>query len=720
MKKNFGVDFKKILTIIILTAALCCFAAGCEDGETATVTDIALRARGLSDGVLNITEGAETIITATLTPSDSAEEVTFSTADASVASVSASGAVRGVAAGETTLTAAAGGYSETIIVRVAKYVSVERIAFSSSEVEIATGVRKQLEYEVFPADATNKALSFTVSPAGGGVTVTSEGIVEVENGIEGGTEFTVTAVAANETGVSASVTIVIMTYALEDILLVGNDFHTEISEITVPLDEPYRVLFQQAVPEKAIAPGEMIPTEWRSDDESVCTVNGKGRLTFLSEGTATITMSAMGIEKSVRVTVTEPCGDFKDGYYLPQSYIDAIDAVPAPSADGWNVFADFRDGGTGAADARRFVLCNYKYFTGPSSWFAGGGYCIEMGGWDNIHSGLEDDDLPGEGQPNLYMWTKLTLGGEATSVRAHFEYRQSDATFKYKLRFSAMDIEDDYKKYRLSDWQTDSFNTDPNLSAGETFIEADIPAELKGKTVLLILEYDDIDYTVDGILNGVESVNIKYFSLLNYDGTPIENAFWLLGDDIMSEDYTGTLAQDIAAGAGLTLFRDTVNDSKVTGGAKSGIVERIDSGYYRDKLARYGAPEVIAVQRGTHDVYAYSMGEIELGAVADTDKTTVCGAIRYALEYFTENYPGARIIWSTPIYRYNAEAESVAEYNAALRTICAEYGAEVLDLYGESGIDEASSLRYLSDGVHLTAEGQLAVSELWVAALKEE
>ena len=37
-------------------------------------------------------------------------------------------------------------------------------------------------------------------------------------------------------------------YVLQDILIVDNDFHTEITSIEVPVDEPYRVLFQTPVP----------------------------------------------------------------------------------------------------------------------------------------------------------------------------------------------------------------------------------------------------------------------------------------------------------------------------------------------------------------------------------------------------------------------------------------------------------------------------------------
>ena len=56
------------------------------------------------------------------------------------------------------------------------------VEIPTEELEIETGVRKQLEYTVEPANATVKNLIFTVEPANAGVKVSSSGVVEVENG----------------------------------------------------------------------------------------------------------------------------------------------------------------------------------------------------------------------------------------------------------------------------------------------------------------------------------------------------------------------------------------------------------------------------------------------------------------------------------------------------------------------------------------------------------
>lgn len=703
--------------MIIVLAMMLILAVAC--GGVTDVESVQLRAVGLKNDVLTLYKGGEAKVSVTIKPAGANAEIQWKTADVTIATVSSDGVVKGVSVGQTKLTVHVGQVEKTIDIVVDDYVPIESISFAKSEMTIDTGVRKQLDFTVLPQNATVKTLSFTVEPTDEGVKVSSSGIVEVAKDVEGGRQFTITARAYNESSVYATMVLTVQEYVLQDILIVDNDFHTEITSIEVPVDEPYRVLFQMPVPEKAIETGEKIPTTWTSSDESVVKVNQKGRLTFYSKGKATITMEAMGFTKTVDVTVTDACGNFVENYYMPQNYIDGIKTITHSSDNGWQTFADFRNGGTGAEDAKKFVLQKYKYHTGPSSWFAGGGFCIEMGGWDNIHSGLEDDDLPGGGMANLFMWCKLKLGGNATKLRTYFQYRETDATFKYKLRHTFVDIETK-QVLHLSDWKTGEFKNDPNLVAGETFIESDIPAEYRGKTVIVMLEYDDIDYTTDGILNGVESVNIKYFSVLNFDGQPVENALWVLGDSIMTEDFTGSMVAEIAKESGYTLFRDTISGSTVAPASSIGIVDHIDSGMYANNFGVFGSPKVIVIQRGTNDVYwsGQEGNPLKLGNVTDTDKTTTYGAIRYTLDYFTKLYPQARIIWSTAFYRTDVDDARMRQYNQNLKAICAEYdNVEVFDLYEKTGFNETNAVQYLIDGIHPSNSGKAVLKKLWIELL---
>ncbi|MGI6782027.1 MAG: Ig-like domain-containing protein [Acholeplasmataceae bacterium] len=692
----------------------------CTENEV-PVDDIVVRGIGFSNGTLVLSHGDEVTLAATVMPTDSNHPVEWTSNDVSIATVSKNGVVKGVSVGETKIKIIAGKFTKEITVVVNEYIPISSISFPQEELEVEVGIRKQLDYTIEPSNATYKNLIFSVEPSNAGVKVSSLGIIEVENGLDGGSQFTITAKSYREQDIVATITLIISTYVIEDIKLVENDFYTEITEIIVPLDEPYRVIFPMVQPEKALSPEEKLDVLWTSDNEAVCTVNEKGRLLFHSEGTANITMSSNGIVKTVPVTVGPISGNFIEEYYIPQLYIDAIEGFIAPTDLGWVTLADFRGGGTGAADAKQFVFEKYKYATGPSSWFAGGGYCVEMGGWDNIHSGLEDDDMEGGGYANLFMWTKVKLGSESKKLRAHFQYRQTDATFKYKLRFTFIDPLTK-EVFHLSDWQIGDFKTDPNLAAGESFIEADIPEKFKGKTVLMLLEYDDIDYPTDGILNGVESVNIKYFTILNYDGQPIENSLWVLGDSIMTEDFTGSMLANIANEAGYTLFRDTISGSTIAPASSIGMIDHIDSNYYENSFGMFGTPKVIAIQRGTNDVFWSNQpgNALKLGDVNSTDKTTTYGAIRYTINYFMTKYPGVKIIWSNMIYRADVELEKIMEYNNNLTIICAEFeNVEVFDLYTLTGINASNETQYLIDGIHPSNLGKKILTNLWIQKLKE-
>ena len=83
------------------------------------VSSVAVSGTGVSGGRATINVGAGLNLAATVSPSNATDRtVTWSTSDASVATVSSAGAVRGVKAGTVTITATAGGKSGSIIVTV--------------------------------------------------------------------------------------------------------------------------------------------------------------------------------------------------------------------------------------------------------------------------------------------------------------------------------------------------------------------------------------------------------------------------------------------------------------------------------------------------------------------------------------------------------------------------------------------------------------------------
>ena len=118
--------------IFVLCAAV---LVACDtDGDgSAAVQNISVTARGLSDGVLTLSEGDEVMLSPKAEPSSYEGGFSFASADPSVATVSGSGVVKGIAAGETTITVSGGGVSVTITAKVETYVPVTSIVFADGE-----------------------------------------------------------------------------------------------------------------------------------------------------------------------------------------------------------------------------------------------------------------------------------------------------------------------------------------------------------------------------------------------------------------------------------------------------------------------------------------------------------------------------------------------------------------------------------------------------------
>lgn len=137
----------------------------------------------LSGGPLNLLVGGEATLTATVqTEGEANKEVTWSTSDASVATVSG-GKVTAVSAGTATITATSVGdttKAATCTVSVTAPVAVTKVSLNETEATIEKNGTKVLTATVEPDNATNPAVAWstsneTVATVAGG-TVTAVGV----------------------------------------------------------------------------------------------------------------------------------------------------------------------------------------------------------------------------------------------------------------------------------------------------------------------------------------------------------------------------------------------------------------------------------------------------------------------------------------------------------------------------------------------------------------
>ncbi|MBK1878491.1 Ig-like domain-containing protein [Pelagicoccus mobilis] len=134
-----------------------------------------------------VSEGDSLQLTATISPANASNQgVSWSSNDASVATVSANGVVTGVAAGSATITVTTsdGGFTDTsLITVVSSNVAVTGVDLTPSAVSIVEGDTVQLTAGVLPANATNQAVSWSTSDATV-ATVDANGLV---SGVAAGT-----------------------------------------------------------------------------------------------------------------------------------------------------------------------------------------------------------------------------------------------------------------------------------------------------------------------------------------------------------------------------------------------------------------------------------------------------------------------------------------------------------------------------------------------------
>src|SRR5438445_50770 len=196
-----------VTSVVAGSATITATSEGQSGTSAITVTNVPVASVTVSPATASITVGATTQLTAT--PKDangtalSGRVVTWATSNAAIATVSASGLVRGVAAGSATITAASEGKSGTAAITVTN-VPVASVTVTPAIASLVAGTTVQLT--ATPKDALGNPLSGRVvtwsSDALGVAAVSATGLVS-GLGIGG---VTITATSEGQSG-SAAVTV---------------------------------------------------------------------------------------------------------------------------------------------------------------------------------------------------------------------------------------------------------------------------------------------------------------------------------------------------------------------------------------------------------------------------------------------------------------------------------------------------------------------------------
>lgn len=297
-KKIVKVDSKGNLTG--LKEGTATITAKASSGVTATcvvtVSDIVIDATriALSPAKLTVKEGEKDVLSVTLTPTNATRKgLTFTSSNTAVATVDQNGNVTGVNAGTATITAKLGKVSARCSVTVQKSdskIAVQSVLVYNNAVTLEEKDSFGIEYEVFPLNATDKAVTFTSSNASI-ATVDKNGKV---TGVKAGTA-TITVQTTNGKKSTCKVTVV------KDAGVQITRIRLEETKRTLDVKDSFGL-------EILITPANATATTltFASSDTSVARVDKNGLITGVKAGTATITVTAQsGVTASCVVTVVD-------------------------------------------------------------------------------------------------------------------------------------------------------------------------------------------------------------------------------------------------------------------------------------------------------------------------------------------------------------------------------------------------------------------------------
>ena len=241
---------------------------------------------------LELTEGDKTTLTATVLPENASNKnVSWSSSDEKVATVSATGEVTAVAPGKATITVTTEDGAKTAKCEVTvnkKIYPVESVSLDKTSLELTEGDKATLTATVLPDNATNKNVSWSSSDEKV-ATVSASG--EVTAVAPGKAAITVTTEDGAKTA-KCEVTVNKKIYPVESV---------SIDKTSLELTEGDKTTLTATVlPENASNKN----VSWSSSDEKVATVSANGEVTAVAPGKAAITVTTEDGAKTAKCQVT--------------------------------------------------------------------------------------------------------------------------------------------------------------------------------------------------------------------------------------------------------------------------------------------------------------------------------------------------------------------------------------------------------------------------------
>ena len=241
-------------------------------------------------------------------PAEETAEVTWKSSNGKVASVAEDGTVTCLKSGSATITATSGKVKATVTIKVTGLVEGITVTTkkAADSLTLASGKTLALKANVEPANASNKAVTWSITDGSAYAKVSSSGVITANKDLTGVKTVTVTATAKDGSGISGSaqVTLRPLVQGLE-IKRPGASENT-----TQVWDMAARSTLQLSAVTYPVAARKDVT--WKSSNAKVASIDAGGKITCLKAGTVTITATAKdgsGEKASFKLTVVKRMKD---------------------------------------------------------------------------------------------------------------------------------------------------------------------------------------------------------------------------------------------------------------------------------------------------------------------------------------------------------------------------------------------------------------------------
>lgn len=236
-----------------------------------------------------LTLSAFTLDTEGETHEEAAQNVTWTSSNKKVATVDENGKITCLKAGTAKITAALGKTKAAVTVQVTTLVDNITIGTKAvgGEFVVASGKTLALKTTVTPANAKQKAVTWSIIDGSRYAKISSSGVVSAKKGLTSPVTVTVKAVAKDGSGMEATQEITINPVALGVTISDVNHERTT-GTLVWNMTEADNIQFSANVyPVKAVQ-----AVTWKSSNAKIAAVDGTGKVTCLKAGTVTITVTA--------------------------------------------------------------------------------------------------------------------------------------------------------------------------------------------------------------------------------------------------------------------------------------------------------------------------------------------------------------------------------------------------------------------------------------------